>query len=47
MQYKLVIPLNKKISKLLKELNLEDAEANLWKVFEDDFDYDLVVASYM
>ncbi|NCN11254.1 MAG: hypothetical protein GW938_15560 [Leptospira sp.] len=36
-----------KISEALKTLTFEEAESNLYNVFGDDFDYNLVVASYM
>jgi hypothetical protein len=36
-----------KISEVLKSLTFEQAETNLSLVYEDEFDYNLVVASYM
>jgi hypothetical protein len=39
--------MNKKISKLLKELTIEEAENNLCKVYEDDSNTTLLIASYM
>lgn len=36
-----------KISEILESLSLEQVESNMSLVYEDEFDYNLVVASYM